>query len=63
MQGAIESNLIYVSYIAVQNEANFNDGRPTTKSGFTSVGLWNILYLLASISKVISTILRALDSL
>jgi len=30
------------------------------KSGFTSIGLWNILHLLAKIPKVHSTILRAL---
>ena len=33
------------------------------KSGFTSIGLWNILHLLAKIPKVYSTILRALGNL
>jgi hypothetical protein len=33
------------------------------KSGFTSVGQWNILHLFANIPKVHSTILLALDNL
>ena len=33
------------------------------KSGFTSIGLWNSLHLLAKIPRVHSTVLRALDNL
>jgi len=61
LERVIELNAIIYPYVICRTQQVLM--MLSQKSGFTSIGLWNILHLLAKIPKVHSTILRALDNL